>query len=267
MSGGRPRFYSRLRALPGRLGLRRWCEVGCHIYIAAAREQIRAPARRPRRLRLTAAGVEDAAALAALRGEGAERLRLRLAAGHVCMAAWEEEAGADASREDAAGAPAVRESESRRCRGFLWALPGPALLPSLFGCVWSIPAGASWVYDLHTAPEVVGLIAPLNAAMLRVLGARARLLLGQVELDNRASRTAHASLGYRECGVLWSWRLGGKWRHSLRPAGDEGRRGAGPSLGSGAVIGPEDFSVSPPAEMGAGAEAAAAGGGGCEAEP
>ncbi|HZT74471.1 MAG TPA: hypothetical protein VE996_12545 [Terriglobales bacterium] len=181
--------YRRIGRALDRSGLKRWLEFHVHVYIAAERERLRAPARPPRGLRLAQETAAALPALAALRPEPIEALRERFEAGHWCFAAW----------------------QGQRCVAYLWAVAGPADLPSLLGCIWRIPASWVWIYDLYTVPGLIGAFGHLNQALWRAMGGEWRSIAGQVECDNRASRAAHASLGFAELGAIWSWRLG-PWR-------------------------------------------------------
>ncbi|MGH9540813.1 MAG: hypothetical protein ACRD2H_02890 [Terriglobales bacterium] len=184
-----PRLYRRMQNGLGGSGAGRWLGFHVHVYIAAERDSLRHPARPPRELRLGQETEAALPALAAVRPEPPERLRARFAAGHWCFAAW---------RAD-------------RCVAYLWAAPGPTELTSQFGCSWRVPAGVVWIYDLFTVAGVIGAFGHLNQALWKGMGERLHLIAGQVELDNHASRAAHASLGFRELGVIWSWRVG-PWR-------------------------------------------------------
>lgn len=210
-----PRLYRHIQGAMARCGAERCLQFGVHLYMAAEPAALRRPARRPRGLALRLAGPEALPALVAVRNEPTAKLLARFDAGHRCIAAWQE----------------------NRCAAYLWAVPGPAELASQFGCRWCIPEGAVWIYDLFTVPGVVGAIAYLNETLLGAMAGRIQLVVGQVELDNRASRAAHASLGYREMGALWSWRAGQLRWHCLERFHPSRRRW----LWGVAPIAPGDF--------------------------
>lgn len=209
-----PLLYRGTRKFLRLTGLHQYIELSSHHFICVPAWRLELPQRLARGLAVKEIGPAALEELLALRPAARADLLARWAQGHRCLAAFLETAAG-------AGAPV------RRCVASLWIVAGPARLASAFGCVWQIPAGMLWLYDLYSDPSTLGVVAHFNAFLRRCRpegGDSPMILAGQIETSNRRSRQAHGSLGYREQFVVHSLRLRRGYVHLLHRTGLRGRR-------------------------------------------
>lgn len=96
----------------------------------------------------------------------------------------------------------------RKCVGYVWVATGPGRLHGLH-YVWALPPHSAWIFDALIHPLVLGTYPDLvrfTTARLHQQGFR--LMLGQVEYDNRVSRRVHHMLGARRLGWVATLSLG-----------------------------------------------------------
>jgi len=175
----------------GSWSLRFWV----HHIVGAPPTELRLPPRRTRGMSIESVQTSQIPELLALRPTAGAEFTHRLAQGHRCLA--------------------VRLQG--RYRAFLWVVPGPRRLPNSFGAQWDVPADGCWLYDLYSDPGLLGALSHLNAALHQALGPLPTWFLGQIAFDNVRSQQAHASLGYRQVGLVISFGWGRRRLHvSLR---------------------------------------------------